>query len=556
MSAFRPFIIFLALPFIFSCSQKKERNADTIFYGGDILTMEDLHPTAEAVAVLGGKIIFIGKKEEALHYKTSTTEVIDLQGKTLLPGFIDPHTHIIPTALTLKGFQLDPFTYKTGGEVLTALKEKVKEGPLLAFRYDPSLMKEPIDLNFKTLNSISQTTPILIINTSGHIAYGNDAAFRAANITSATRNPQGASFERDKNNNLTGVAFELPAVALLLESFLQMKKLDFETLTKDAISYYARQGYTTLTDLALGLPMPTPLESLEILRKVAHDKEAPVRIQGYLIYPLLQKFAALEKRNDPSFKVLGIKIWADGSLQGHTGALTEPYTDLPKSRGTLNYPAQTLTEMVKQVHEKGIQVAIHANGDAAIQNSLNAFEQALHTFPATDPRFRVEHATILDRGALIKMKNVKATPSFTVLHIYNWGEVLKDKILGEARANDIDPARSAKELGLKFSINEDSLSEVGPLFLIQVVVTRQMRDGQVLSPDETISVNEALKAMTIYPAWQSFRDKEIGSIATGKYADFVILAKNPKKVNPTEIGSIPVVETWLEGRRVLQETSH
>ncbi len=545
------FLYFLFFCTLSSCSQSNwsKKKADTIFYGGDIITVDEKHPRVEAIAIQGEKIIFVGSKKGALRYQQTHTELVDLQGKTLLPGFIAAHTHVIPTAFILQGLQLDPFIYPTANTITAFLQEEVKKGPVLAFRYDPSLMTNPGELNFDSLNAISSTVPILVINTSGHIAYGNSAAFKAAFVTNSTVNPIGGSFQRDAKGDLTGVAFELPAVSMLLSGFPQREKLNFIELTTKAADYYAAFGYTTVTDLALGLPMPTPLENIDLLRKIAHRPNMPVRMQGYIVYPLLKNLHVLQQRNDPLFQVLGVKIWSDGSLQGHTGALTEPYKDEPSNKGTLNYRAEDLQNMVLYAHKQGAQVAVHANGDAAIQETLDAFENALDAYPENDPRFRIEHATLLDRETLIRIKKLKATPSFTVLHIYRWGQVFRDKILGQERANTIDSARTAKELGIKFSLNDDTLAEISPLLFFQIIVTRQMRNKEVLNPDQTISVSDAIKAMTLYPAWQSFRDKELGSITVGKYADLVILDKNPKKVPPEHIGKIRVLETWLNGKR-------
>jgi len=541
-------IIFGSVVAIFCCNSLLAVSADIIFFGGDILTIDERQPSVEAVAVKDGRILFAGSQHQAFSYKDETTQSVDLQGKTMLPGFIDAHTHILAMEILRTSLDLSPLTHPDFDDILKILKDAAAKGPVTAFGYDPSLMKKTGELNFQTLDAVSMDTPILVVNKSGHIAYGNHAAFAAAGVDDSTPDPIGGSYQK-KDGKLTGVAFEVPPIVRLLSSSPAMKGADYDKMAEEAARWYARNGYTTITDLGLGLPIPKPLEDIEYLRKAVHASDAAVRIQGYLVYPFLDHFKEIEKLNDDRFRLLGVKIWSDGSLQGHTGALEKDYKDV-HSEGKLNYSQSELDEMVLTAHKQGIQVAVHANGDKAIKDTLHAYEMALKASPAEDPRFRVEHATLADKKLLKKMVSVKATPSFTPLHIYYYGEVFEHQILGKARAEEIDSGKSAQDVGLKFSYNDDSLGILNPLELVQIAVTRKMLDGAVLNPEERISVEEGLRCMTIYPAWQTFREKDLGSIEKGKFADFVLLDKNPLKVSPDKLKEIKVLQTWLNGKPV------
>ncbi len=541
---------YLLALFLFLASHLAGQNqADTIFFGGDVLTINDNQPTAEAVAIRDGKIIFVGNKSDAMALKGDKTELVDLQGKTLMPGFIDPHTHIMLKAVILVSADVSPFKYKTIKEVSAVLKEASKKGAVLAFGYDPSLMTDPGTLDFATLDSISTEVPIVVVNKSGHIAYGNHKAFEEAKVTEETKNPAGGSFQRDAQGKLTGIAFEILAVGLLASTVNTIKPEQYPALAMKAAQDYAKWGYTTVTDLGLGMPLPNPQDHIKIMKDISNSPDSPIRIQGYVVFSLIEQIPGLQKQNNDMFKVLGMKIWADGSIQGYTAAMKERYLD-KDTKGTLNFKQDQLTQLVLNARKNNLQVAIHANGDQAIEDTLRAYEAAQKAYPSDDPRFRIEHASIVDPQQWQRVAKVKATPSFTEHHVYYWGEVFKNKILGEPRAEWLDAAKTAKDLGLKFSFNDDDLAGVNPLFFIQVAATREMENGQQLNPKEKISVDDALKAMTLYPAWQTFREKELGSIEVGKFADFAILAQNPKKVPVDKIQDIKILGTWLNGKKV------
>lgn len=373
------------------------QQADTIFFGGDIITVNDRQPEAEAVAVKDGKIVYVGDKKGAFDWKGENTNLVDLQGKTLLPGFINPHTHITLDAIVSASTDVSPFKYKTIKEVIEVLKEAVKKGPVLAWGYDPSLMSDPGELNFETLDAISKDTPIVVVNKSGHIAYGNRKAFEIAKVTDQTPNPVGGSYQRDKEGHLTGVGYEVPAVGRLVSAVNNLSTDELSKLTRQALKVFADAGYTTVTDLALGLPVPTPEEHIKLLRDASVGPDASVRIQGYMVTNLLDKIPDLRKQNTDMFKILGLKIWADGSIQGYTAAMKEDYKD-QETKGKLNFTQDQLTEIVKNARKQGIQVAVHANGDQAVEDTLQAFEKAQEAYPSDDARFRIEHASIVDPG--------------------------------------------------------------------------------------------------------------------------------------------------------------
>lgn len=222
--------------------------------------------------------------------------------------------------------------------------------------------------------------------------------------------------------------------------------------------------------------------------------------------------------------------------------------------GELNFSEEELQDKILKAHQKDLQVAVAANGDRAIEVAVEGFEKAQKIYPKLDPRFRIEQAVVAEEKLIKRMAAAKASPSFTIEHVYYWGKAFKTTILGNMRAERVDAMRSAKEAGMKFSLNDDGpTTSANAMLMVEIAATRKMLDSKVLNPKETVTVHQALKALTICAAWQTFREKELGSIESGKYADFVELNRNPLKVTPDRIREIEIVSTWIDGKKVLSD---
>lgn len=548
MGLFRNFFVF-ALPALRLLAADP---ADAIFFGGDIVTMNEKQPQAEAVAVLGGKILYVGDLAEAKKMQGPNTAMVDLQGNALLPGFINADTRFLLKGVVEQFLDVSPFSYNDIDDVLEALQKAAAKGPVIAYGYDPSLMVRPGDLGFEELDRVSKEVPILVINLSGDIAYGNRRAFAQAGVAEGSENPSGGSYQRNKQGRLTGKAFDYPAVIGLINGFKNLP-LDYSSIALKTAKIYAKHGFTTVTDMGLGMELPGASEYIETVRTLANSPGAPVRIQGYALDTLIEEIPDLKKQNTPRFQVLGIFISADGSVQNYRAAMLHRYKG-KNTLGELNYSEEELEGKILKAHQKDLQVAVAANGDRAIEIAVGAFEKAQKVYPKPDPRFRVEQATVSEEKLLKRMAAAKASPSFTIQHIYYWGKAFKTTILGNMRAEQVDSMRSAKEAGMKFSLNDDGPATSGnAMLMIEIGATRKMLDSKVLNPKETVSVLQALKALTICAAWQTFREKELGSIEIGKYADFVELNRNPLKVTPDRIREIEVLSTWIDGKKVLSD---
>lgn len=539
----------MALIALTGCLDRPE--AERIFTGGNIVTANPARPEVEALATRHGRILAVGNREEVLAHQSADTEVIELDGRALLPGFIDPHTHPVSRQVMQELVDVGPFTHDSMASVRTTLKQASEQGPVVAFGYDPSLMEGNPQLDFDRLDRISTEVPILVINLSGHIAYGNSKLFAKAGITDDTPDPEGGRFVRDEQGRLTGVAQEVSAVTRLATAVKdEVGDIDYQALTRKTLTRYADQGFTTITVPGLGMAMPSPEAHIKHLRKAARREDAPARVQGYVKSSEKDRMQALVADNDPRFRVLGMKLWADGSTQGYTAALEAPYKGR-SSRGEANYSQQRLNELVASAHREGYQVAVHANGDRAMAMTLNAYARAQDETERDDPRHRMEHCTVGNRALLHRAEELGVTCSFLNQHVYVWGTAFRDDILGAERAAHLDPAGTAERLGMRFTVHDDApTGQPDPMLMIETAVTRQMRDGGVLNADERVPIDRAIRALTLDAAWQTHAEQDRGSLESGKYADLVMLDANPRKTDPADLSDIEVLKTWVADRAI------
>ena len=317
---------------------------------------------------------------------------------------------------------------------------------------------------------------------------------------------------------------------------------------KDMLWRAAGTGATLLHDCGLG--SVDGASDLEVLRQ-ALGADSPVRYRGMLIssaYDQWTRQGLTPGFGDDLFRVHGIKAWADGSNQAGSGYLREPYLGTD-SRGTLNYSPDELAAVVARAHRDGWQVGVHANGDAAIDVTIDAFEQALAADPRTDHRHRIEHCSILHPDQMARMAAHGISPSFLIGHVRWWGAAFRDRLLGPERANLYDPCASALQAGLRISLHSDwNVTPLEPLRYVEDAVARIMlANGEVLNADECIPVEAALRAVTFDAAWQCRSDDIMGSLEVGKYADLVLLEDDPRTVEPTRISKIAVSDTRLGG---------
>jgi predicted amidohydrolase YtcJ len=528
---------------------------DLILLGGTVRTMDPTRPVAEAIAIKNGRIVSVGSRGEVTALKGSGTEVIDAKGGTILPGFIDPHVHIVMGAVLGTFVDVRALTCETIDDVmakLAAAAARTKPGEwIMARGFDPSLCKGNANITRHDLDRVAPAHPLFMLNASGHLAYVNSLAIERASVTDQTPDPgAGGKYMKDAQGHLTGVLAGGTSYAPFLKVAPRATPQSIIAAAMATLDEAASKGCTMLVDAGLGAFAGT--EELHVLKALASTRRSPVRlaalmtsarIDDWLKFPDAQPGAG-----DDWFRLLGFKFWADGSNQGNTGYQREPYLNVDH-RGILSFPAEDLAAGVKRVHDAGWQVAIHANGDAAIDQVLECYAKALAASPRADHRHRIEHCSIAWDEHFAKMAELGITPSFLIGHVHYWGRAFRDRIFGLAKASRLDATASALKAGVRFSLHSDyDVTEIGPLRCIENAVTRVMRDGgEVLAPEECISVEQGLRSMTIDAAWQAHMDHAVGSLEVGKYADLVILDEDPMTVDPNRLSQIRVRETWVEG---------
>ena len=536
---------------------------DLIFFGGDILTMDDNQPVVEAIAVEDGWITAIGTEQNIIKLRNWRTKIVNLQGKTLMPGLIEAHCHPIATAVLSQVVNISGFTYNSRAEIMATIGSAVKKTSpgkwVLAFGWDPVLVKDLRNPTLAELDSISTEVPIFILTQMMHQAFVNNAVYKTAKITRNTPDPPGGgTFLKDVDGNLNGVIYEFSALQQILKKMPKTPQGTAELLLNLQYAQYAKAGYTTIA--ALG-PVNIAGYPLNFMASLSRNADVPVRSFVYPLKKQLDRSAWPSGYGNDHFRIKGVKLYMDGSPYTGGAAFAEPYLNTevtlkrmklqPNHRGKVNYSEASLLQTLTKYHNSGYQIAIHAQGEIAIQMILNAFTEIMENYPRPDHRHRLEHNALITKNQIIQAQKLGLTLSFFMDHVYYYGEQLP-QIVGPDRAARFMPLGSAFAVGHRASIHTDNpATPVDPFRVISTAVTRKTKDrGYILGSTERVTINDALKAVTINAAWQLFEDHQRGSITVGKAADFVLLSHNPLRIQPENIKNISALCTWIDGIKV------
>jgi predicted amidohydrolase YtcJ len=543
---------------------------DTLLINGTVVTLTgpDNDIIAEAIAITGDRISAVGRTTDLAQTAGPKTTIIDLGGHTVLPGFIDAHGHFPSTGLIEKHFvdlNSPPIGSVTSiDETVSALIEKAKtvpEGDWIQGRgYDDTLIAEMRHPTRWDLDRASTEHPIYISHISGHLGVANSLALELAGVSRDTPQPFGGKIRMDaESGEPNGVLEEPPAMGFVTKLLPEFSEDDMIDAVAKAATDYASAGITTAQQGATGP------NGADVFTKTYEQGRLPIRVH---VWPVLQAMAALIEKGgtlkepdaDGMVTYRAVKGFADGSIQGYTGYLSQPYHSHshndPRYRGYPRMDREALAKQVMTVHNAGYQIAIHGNGDAAIDDVLYAFDRAQEANPRDDARHIVIHAQMTREDQMDRMAETGTIPSFFNMHTYYWGDRHWEIFMGPERAAQMSPASWAVRRGIPFTLHADTpVVPMEPLRIVWSAVNRLSSGGRVIGADQRISVIEALKGITTYAAYQAFEENDKGTIEPGKLADLVVLARNPLTIPPIELADIPVMRTMVGGRTVFEQTA-
>lgn len=534
-----------------------EPPAHQVFINGDVLTMDADNLVVEALSVRGDRIEAVGSTAQIMALAEDDTEVVDLRGRALLPGFIDAHGHFPGSGLSTVSADLNspPIgRITTMAQVLDALaQEAAAKSPgewVTGFGYDDTLLQEQRHPTRAELDAVSSEHPIMAMHVSGHMVVANSLALERVGITADTPDPVGGVIGRRPGSREPNGLLEETARMEVLQQAQDMSLVDTYRLFKTAAKEYAAIGVTTAQSGAV---------SHEMARGLSLFSKLGVVPQRLILFPMEIEFGEqlLNGEYDPldynsdRLEMGAVKISADGSIQGFTGYLSRPYHspyhDNPDYRGYPAVPREDLFEQVAALHKAGYQIAIHGNGDESIEDILDAFEAAQERHPVADPRMILIHAQMARKDQIARMKELGVTPSFFTAHTWYWGDRHRDIFLGPERAAQISPGKWAQDYGVRFSSHLDTpVTPMQPLQAVWSQVFRITFGGDVLGPEQRIEVMDALRAVTSDAAWQVFQEDNRGSLEPGKYADLVVLSGNPLD-DPMAMRDLQVERTMVGG---------
>ncbi|WP_053363492.1 amidohydrolase [Bacillus sp. FJAT-27251] len=541
-----------------------------IIKNANIITLDKQNTRAESLLIRDGIIERIWNTSEpdpADSKECAGVEVLDLEGGVLLPGFIDTHSHLLMYGQMLNYVDCrSPFN-KSIENIKARISEEaaIKSSGewILGWGYDDTLLLEKRHPTRKDLDMAAPDHPVFIRHISGHFGTANSKALEMAGIGEDIVNPHGGYFTRDENGQLDGVIHEIPALEYIFP-FLPSPTNDEQISNiENAAKEYVSQGITTCTDAGVGLDRGE--EELNAHIAAINSGKNPMNMRLMILHHLLRKdgpFSGytsdqldkeLKRRTQNKISLDSAKLFQDGSIQGLTGALREPYFCDGTIKGELLHEQQAFTEEMLDLHKRGFRIAIHGNGDRAIDSILDAFEAVLSKSPKADHRHRIEHVQTALNEDLDRMQRLGVAASFFINHVYFWGERHRRIFLGPERASRINPLSAAVERNLLFTLHSDCpITPISPLFSIWAAVNRVTSEGKVLGENQKIDVLEALKSMTSYGARLNFEEEVTGTIEIGKRADFVVLDKDPLTCPKMEIKDIGVLKTIISGEVVWQ----
>jgi predicted amidohydrolase YtcJ len=551
MRRFALLLLALAAP----VSGQTSRPADLVVTNARIYTVDDSRPVVSAMAVRDGKVLFTGSLREAMALRGASTRVVDFGGRTVIPGMVDAHAHLLGLGQSLRTVNL--FGAKSYDEVIARVVERAKGLPagqwLLGRGWDQNQWG---DTRFPTHEALSRAVPnnpVWLTRVDGHAGLANAAALRAAGVTAASVDPSGGKIERAAADEPTGVFID-NAKSLVEQSIPAPSREDTRRAIREAIAESQRWGLVGLHDAG------ESKATIDLMEEMAKAGEIPFRL--YVMIGDDSAAVAHYLRRGPQSAlydnhlwIRAIKLYADGALGSRGAALLEPYSDDPNNRGLLLSAPAHIQDVASRALRSGFQVATHAIGDRGNRIVLDAYDKALQANPTSDHRFRIEHAQIINHDDIPRFAELGVIPSMQAVHQTSdmyWA----GSRLGASRLLGAYAWRSLLNTGVVVPNGSDfPVEAVNPLLSFHSAVSRQDAENWPAAgwmPEQRMTREEALKAMTIWPAYAGFQEAMMGSLTPGKLADFVVLDRDIMTVPERDILGTSVVATYIGGRAVYE----
>ncbi|HWZ33556.1 MAG TPA: amidohydrolase [Bryobacteraceae bacterium] len=518
---------------------------DLILTNGNIHTMDPANPQAQAVAIADGRFLAVGTNAEIENLATGAKR-IDLGGKTVFPGFIDAHLHTASSGLRhLKEVNCD---LRSIAAIQAAIKERAAKTPpgqwVVGFMYDDTKTAEGRPINKTDLDAAAPNHPVLINHRGGHTSYVNSRAMSIADVNEATRDPEGGKFEHGPDGKLTGRIEERANAAFRSKIREVATRADRREGVKLITKMIAKSGITSVND-----PQGSP-EDLTAYQDAFDAGELSVRVYSFLAQNYIQRMLAAGVRSGMGnewVRIGAMKMVADGSISERTAWVSESYVGRPNDHGIEVRTEEQLYNDAKAAHAAGWHIGTHANGDKSIDVVLRVYERLQREVPRRDPRFRIEHCTVINPDLVRRMKTQGVIPAPFSSYVYYHGEKMKE--YGAERLNSMFALRSFLDAGIPATMSSDyPPGPFEPMMFLQSAVTRTDIKGNVWGPKQKITIEEALRVATVNGAHASFEEKLKGSIEAGKLADVVVLGRDPLKENPSTLVTIPIERTMVGGK--------
>ena len=518
---------------------------DYVVLNARVLTIDNNMPQAEAFAVRGDRFVAVGTTSDIRNLASSRTEIIDAEGMTITPGFIDAHSH--PAGAGVNELVQVNADLRSVSAIAGALRARADATPqgqwIRAFKYDDTKLSEGRPINRFDIDALVPDHPVAVSHRGGHTSVYNSMALAMAGVTSETPDPPGGRFYRDSNGALTGLVAG-PA-----------RSVFNSLIPSDSTREQRKDGVKLITELmtksGLTSVHQTGASRNDMLAYQDARAEGNMRFRMYL-FPRGQLFNDLVNAGvrsgmgDEVFRIGAVKFTADGSASERTMRMSTPFEGRPDDYGLLYMTEEEIHESVENAHRNDFQVAIHANGDVTIEMVLNAYQRVQELWPRKNPRHRIEHCSLVNPELLTRIKNLGVIPApfYTYIHYHGnkWVEY------GEEKMRWMFAHRSFLDYGIPVAPASDyTPGPYEPMMAIQSMVTRKDFDGRIWGPNQRITIDEALRICTMNGAYASFEEDIKGSISAGKLADFVILADDPHDADPDEIKNIEIVRTVVGG---------